>query len=439
MLERRVDRLKILLVEDHQSDADLIARELRRAQVDCELRRVQTESEMLLGLRDFAPHVILSDHSLPQFSARDALRLARRECPDVPVIVVTGSLDEETAADYIKAGAVDYIVKERIYRLGPAVQRAVDLTRARAEQALAEADRERLERRFRRLIEHSSDVIALTDERGVIRYCSQSILGVLGLVPDGVLGRSMFDLHHGDDVPRARRTLAAALIAPGRAARAEVRIRHHDGAWREFEIAMVNRLTEPEVAAVVVTHHDVTERKHAEAALRASEERFRALAVSDPLTGLANYRHLLTVLEAELRRSDRTGRTFAVLFLDLDHLKRINDKYGHLVGSRALCRLADVLRRTCRAVDTAARFGGDEFAIVLPEADRAAARRVARRVMEDLAADGEVPRISVSIGYAVFPSHARTIKDLLAAADQALYAAKARGRGGRGGRRARAS
>src|SRR5690349_7105720 len=109
MSERRVDRLKILLVEDHDSDADLIARELRRAQVDSDVRRVQTEPEMLLGIREFAPHVILSDHSLPNFSARDALRLARRECPDVPVIIVTGSLDEETAADYIKAGAVDYI------------------------------------------------------------------------------------------------------------------------------------------------------------------------------------------------------------------------------------------------------------------------------------------------------------------------------------------
>jgi len=116
MSERRVDRLKILLVEDHESDADLIARELRRAQLDCDLRRVQTEPELLLGLRDFVPHLILSDHSLPQFSARDALRVARRECPGVPVIIVTGSLDEETAADYIKAGAVDYIVKERIYQ-----------------------------------------------------------------------------------------------------------------------------------------------------------------------------------------------------------------------------------------------------------------------------------------------------------------------------------
>src|SRR5260221_11994626 len=101
------------------------------------------------------------------------------------------------------------------------------------------------------------------------------------------------------------------------------------------------------------------------------------LAVSDPLPGLANYRRLLDVLENETERTNRTGRPFSVLLLDLDGLKKINDSYGHLVGSRAICRLADILRIHCRAVDTAARYGGDEMALVRPEANRDDAHRAA--------------------------------------------------------------
>src|SRR2546428_1075015 len=112
----------------------------------------------------------------------------------------------------------------------------------------------------------------------------------------------------------------------------------------------------------------VAERSRAAAQLR-------LLAVTDALTGLANYRQLITVLEGEIRRSQRTERPFAVLFLDVDGLKRINDRHGHLVGSRALCRLAEVLHVSCRAVETAARFGGGEVPVVVPETHEAGARR----------------------------------------------------------------
>jgi diguanylate cyclase (GGDEF)-like protein len=155
-------------------------------------------------------------------------------------------------------------------------------------------------------------------------------------------------------------------------------------------------------------------------------EQVRHLAVSDPLTGLANYRRLLDVLENETERTDRTGRPFSVLLLDLDGLKTINDSYGHLVGSRAICRLADVLRIHCRAIDTAARYGGDEFALVLPESQQEEAHRVAERIREVMANDDESPRLSASIGISTYHGDGVRIEKLLSEADKQLYAEKAK-------------
>jgi diguanylate cyclase (GGDEF)-like protein len=155
-------------------------------------------------------------------------------------------------------------------------------------------------------------------------------------------------------------------------------------------------------------------------------DQVRRLAVTDPLTGLSNYRTLINVMETEIQRSRRTGRPFAILLLDLDGLKAINDQHGHLVGSRAICRLANVLRVHSRSMDTAARYGGDEFAVVLPEAGEEAASSVSRRICERLAKDGEFPRVSVSVGAAVFPRDGETIDALFNAADRALYGMKGR-------------
>ncbi len=172
-----------------------------------------------------------------------------------------------------------------------------------------------------------------------------------------------------------------------------------------------------ELEAYEVIAEDVTRQ-------RELEDHLRRQAASDSLTGLANYRHLVDVLDLEIKRSKRTGREFALLFFDLDDLKRINDSHGHMIGSQALCRFADVLSSCCRAIDTPARFGGDEFAVVLPETNARDASLVARRVCESVANDGKGPKLSVSFGIAVYPQNGDTIESLLREADSALYSMK---------------
>jgi diguanylate cyclase (GGDEF)-like protein len=156
-------------------------------------------------------------------------------------------------------------------------------------------------------------------------------------------------------------------------------------------------------------------------------EQVRSMAVTDSLTGLANYRRLISVLEAEFDRSRRTQRPFSVVLLDMDGLKIINDQYGHLTGSRALVRIGKILRNHSRAIDTAARYGGDEFALVLPEAGKDISSRVVSRIRERLSAEPEHPALAVSAGVAAFPEDGDTPEKLLGAADRALYAMKHRG------------
>lgn len=157
---------------------------------------------------------------------------------------------------------------------------------------------------------------------------------------------------------------------------------------------------------------------------RRTQEQVHQLAISDPLTGLANYRQMIEALESEIKRFGRTERPFVLLLLDLDGLKKINDAHGHLTGSRALCRLADMLRLYSREMDTAARYGGDEFVLILPETDAEGARLVAQRITKRLAEDGEQPKLSVSIGTAVCPDDGETIPAILNAADHDLYREK---------------
>jgi len=169
--------------------------------------------------------------------------------------------------------------------------------------------------------------------------------------------------------------------------------------------------------------------------LREGRAELERLSVTDELTGLANRRRLTTELEREVLRSDRHGHAFAVLMLDVDRFKHFNDTYGHPAGDAVLERLAHILRDSARDVDTVARYGGEEFLVILPETTAAGAALVAERIRTRTERDRFTPdagtaetSVTVSIGYAVFPEHARTPEAMIEAADQALYRSKAGGR-----------
>jgi diguanylate cyclase (GGDEF)-like protein/PAS domain S-box-containing protein len=187
---------------------------------------------------------------------------------------------------------------------------------------------------------------------------------------------------------------------------------------RTFELHLEPlRSPSGEIIGCVGAGLDITERKK-------NEEKVRHQATHDALTGLANYREFLDSLEREVRRAERSNRSFAVLLLDLDELKMIDDRFGRLAGNRALKRLSEVMKEQCRVTDLAARYGGDEFAVLLVDGDPGMARQIASRIEHALSARREEPRLSVSIGISIFPGDGRSVQDLLEAADRELYQRK---------------
>ena len=281
-----------------------------------------------------------------------------------------------------------------------------------------EKDLRQSEAKFRALVESIASAIFISRGKR-LQYVNRAAEIITGYARKELLRMSFLDLVHSDkpEAPTGWRRSEAEEI--GVASRCEVQIstKNHEERWLDITVTPIDFDGE---SSRLISAFDLTERKRVEA-------HAQLLAVTDPLTGLGNYRRLLDALHAEIERSGRTLRPFAVLLLDLDGLKKINDRYGHLVGSRALFRIGDVLRLSCRAIDTAARYGGDEFAVVLPETAASAAAFVSSRIRERIAKESEQPALSASIGVAIYPSDGKTVQALLQKADRELYGMKSRG------------
>jgi diguanylate cyclase (GGDEF)-like protein/PAS domain S-box-containing protein len=284
--------------------------------------------------------------------------------------------------------------------------------RERAVDALLQQEFPCGDANFRTLAEAIACAIFISQGKR-LHYVNHAAEIITGYEREELLSMNFWDLVHPDC---RELVLNRGDARHGGTRQYEVKIltKNGDERWLDISTTMIEF---DGTLASLVSAFDLTERKRAEAEVQ-------LLAVTDPLTGLGNYRRLVEALDAEVKRTGRSGRPFAMLLLDLDQLKKSNDRYGHLIGSQALCRVADVLRVFCRAIDTAVRYGGDEFAVILPETTAAGARLVASRIHSRLATDGLQPGLSASIGVAVYPQDGETMEALLRTADRELYGMK---------------
>lgn len=313
-----------------------------------------------------------------------------------------------------------------MYRNGElvgAVVNFVDISdRKRAEEALRES-----EARFRAMAEHSADWIWAIDTQGRHTYSNQRGVANLGYGAEEFLVVDSGSLVHPDDLPLLHETLKKAVSAQQGWQNIVLRWRHRNGSYRTLESNASALFSEAgQLIGFQGVDRDITERKQA-------EERIEFLAHHDALTGLPNRILLRDRFAHALTMADRSRSRVAMLFLDLDHFKRVNDTLGHVAGDQLLLEVVTRLSRCTRESDTISRQGGDEFILLLndipdPETVVRIANEILTNMSEPLQSNGHALNVSCSIGIAIYPEDGSDFDSLLQKADTAMYSAKDSGR-----------
>lgn len=276
--------------------------------------------------------------------------------------------------------------------------------------------------RISALLAYSCDILSVLDANGTILFHTPAYARVVGHSTQDLAGTSVYDAIHPDDQQRVLQAFSRLLEEPGGQRQTEVRLMRKHDSWRYFEILGTNQIDNPLIGGIVVTAHDVTDRKHL-------EQRLNWQALHDPLTKLANRELLLNDLRKALARSQRSGNMVGLLHVDLDEFKGVNDHFGHSAGDQLLIHIAERLTQCVRAGDTVARLDGDEYVILLDGlSTKDDARKVAARVLDAVRmpvrlSHGSVT-ITASMGICLVSGDAVDPDSMLVQADSALYQAK---------------
>ena len=429
--------VSILAVEDDPGDFGLIQAYVHLAELGVgggkgPVKWAKTLAEGISAAKSSRPDVVLLDLSLPDSAGLDTVRTMRAALPGVPIVVLSGHNDNTLAAAALQAGAQDYLVKGQFEHnaLGRAVRHA--LVREILESRL---------RLFEVALNSVANGIVITDIHAHIQWVNPAFTQLTGFSLEEALGRKPSELvKSGRHDPVFYRNMWETILS-GQTWHGEIVNRRKDGSL--YDEALIIAPVTGEDGAIqyfVAIMQDITERKQA-------EEKISNLAFYDALTQLPNRRLLNDRLEQVMAASKRSGHYGAVMFLDLDNFKPLNDTHGHGVGDLLLIEVARRLTSCVREVDTVARFGGDEFVVMLGEldVDKVESITQAGLVAEKIRIALSEPyllkiqqegksKIAVehyctsSIGIALFINHEASPEDILKYADMAMYQAKEGGR-----------
>jgi diguanylate cyclase (GGDEF)-like protein/PAS domain S-box-containing protein len=417
---------RILIADDHEMIRRGI-RSLLEFRHDIEVSEASDGKEAVEKTVALNPDLVILDISMPLLDGLSAAKEIRKAAPGTAILILTLQNTDTLRDEAEKIGVSGFLTKGEdgnalLRAIGAAIGDSGEQKSSNAwygQRSRVEKKIQHWEAHYRALMGNVSFGICRCGMEGQFLDVNQALVTMLGygskeeLLAVNLIADLLRD-------PSQRAQLLGEVGENRRIDPLEIGWSRKDGASLKVRLSGRGINTdEGKTDGYEIIVEDVTKQ-------RELEDHLRWQAARDPLTGLANYRYLVEVLETEIRRSKRTGREFALLLFDLDGLKQINDRYGHVTGSEALCRLAQALTSGCRDVDTPARFGGDEFAVVLPETGAESARFVAQRLCDNLASDGNIPKLSVSVGVAVYPRDGEAIETLLVAADMALYGMKAR-------------
>ncbi|MGZ5063855.1 MAG: sensor domain-containing protein, partial [Usitatibacter sp.] len=297
-----------------------------------------------------------------------------------------------------------------------------DVTRYKQTEGALEAS----EARFRVLTESTIDLITVCDADGTMQYQSGALRQLLGFDPADTVGKNVFDLVHRDDVDHVKAAFRRILETRQLTEPVEFRLQHRDGGWRTFESLGTNCLGNAHIRGIVWNSRDVTDRK-------VIQQRIQHLAYHDNLTGLPNRGLLQDRLARSIARAERSGRKVAVLFIDLDNFKNINDTLGHDVGDELLRQVSRRLTECVRLEDTIARQGGDEFIVLLDALDDGrnasiVAQKILNALRLPLTLGGTEQHVSGSVGIALYPEDGRDAQTLMKNADTAMFHGKGLGK-----------
>jgi diguanylate cyclase (GGDEF)-like protein/PAS domain S-box-containing protein len=419
--------IRALIVEDSEDDMLLLLAELQRGGYHVDHTRVESEEEMVAALEGPSWDIVIADYSMPRFSGLRALEIMTNRGCDLPFIIVSGNIGEDTAVEAMKAGARDYLIKGKLARLVPAVQRELSEAVVRREHRLGEVALRNSEELFRQLAGNIPELLWITDAAlKRLIYISPAFERIWGRKAESLYldPASWLDAVHPGDQARVR---AERRKAPFGDYNEEFRIMWADGTTRwVHERAFPVRDASGAVYRIAGITEDITARKK-------SEEHLMYMAHYDLLSRLPNRTLFQDRLAQGIAQSKREGWITAVVFIDLDRFKVINDTLGHGAGDKLIVAVAQRVSDTVRSGDTVGRLGGDEFALILQNLGRGQdAGVVAHKVIQVLAepfdVEGHEIFVTASIGITLYPIDSEIPEALLKNADSAMYRAKQLGR-----------